>query len=168
MRETIGQRIAEHRRRLGWTQEQLAEQIAISRVAVSHIETDLSAPGERTVTLLAGSFKCSPHELVAGTTYPQAKAERLPINTNWYNELDLQMALLGRDLDWLEQLVEVGDSVRWAEEVRRHWLPKLGKLGRDFASTGERERISAARRDLLAACEENARSRYSQVSPAQQ
>ena len=168
MRETIGQRIAENRRRLGWTQERLARQIAISRVAISHIETDLSVPGERTITLLAGSFKCSPHELVAGTTYPRAKAERLPSTAYWYTELDLQIALLERDLSWLERLAESDDFARQADKVRLYWLSQLGKFGRDESLAAERERISSARRALLAACDTKSRSQYSRVSPARQ
>ena len=39
----------------------------------------MSDPGERTVALLAGVFKVEPHELVADTNYPAAKAERLPV-----------------------------------------------------------------------------------------
>jgi transcriptional regulator with XRE-family HTH domain len=167
MRETIGQRIAKNRRRLGWTQEQLARQVAISRVAISHIESDLSLPSERTVTLLAGSFKCSPRELVAGTTYPQAKAERLPFKVNWYTELDLQMALFERDLNWLKLLLESDDFTRHAEEVRHHWLSEFANYSRDANSAGERERITTARRALLAACDTKIRSRYSQVSPVQ-
>jgi transcriptional regulator with XRE-family HTH domain len=167
MRETIGQRIAEHRRRLGLTQEQLAEQIAISRVAVSHIETNLSVPGERTVTLLAGSFKCTPHELVAGTTYPQAKADRLPTSTNWYTELDLQLALLDRDLDWLGRLANSDSFSRQSDEFKHYWLPMLSKFHRSATSAGERERIFNARRALLLVCDARSRSQYSQAAPAQ-
>ena len=76
--EPLGHRIAKHRAELGWTQAELAERVGISRVALSHIESGISNPGERTVALLAGVFKVEPHELVAGTDYPQAKAERLP------------------------------------------------------------------------------------------
>lgn len=168
MQETIGQRIAKHRRRLGWTQEQLARQIAISRVAVSHIESDLSIPGERTVTLLAGSFRCSPQELVDETTYPRAKAERLPPTTKWYTELDLQLALLERDLSWLERLSESGEFSRQADEVRRYWLSQFGKFGDDASLTGERQRIASARRALLATCDAKSRPQYSRVAPARQ
>jgi len=45
---------------LGWTQQDLADRLAVSRVAVSHIEAGLRDPGERTVTLLAGLFKVEP------------------------------------------------------------------------------------------------------------
>ena len=61
-------RIADLRGKLGWTQQDLAERLGISRVAVSHVEAGMTDPGERTVALLAGLFKMEPHELVAGTS----------------------------------------------------------------------------------------------------
>lgn len=75
---------------LGLTQSELADRIAISRVALSHIEADMSWPGERTVVLLAGIFKVEPPDLVSGTTYPLAKAERLPPIACRYTEDELQ------------------------------------------------------------------------------
>src|SRR5262245_30668168 len=84
--ESLGRRIAAHRAKLGLTQQELADRLAISRVAVSHLESGLSDPGERTVTLLAGLFKVEPHELVAGTSYPSAKADRLPVVATRYTE----------------------------------------------------------------------------------
>src|SRR3954453_11837059 len=96
--ENLGRRIADHRAKLGWTQQELAERIGISRVALSHLEAGMSDPGERTVTLLAGVFKVEPHELVADTTYPRAKADRLPLVTARYTEVELQLALLHQDL----------------------------------------------------------------------
>src|SRR5581483_4436672 len=77
MHDSLGRRIARLRADLGWTQQDLADRLGISRVAVSHLEAELSVPGERTVTLLAGVFKLEPHELVADTSYPRATAERL-------------------------------------------------------------------------------------------
>ena len=71
----LGRRIADHRAKLGWTQQELADRLGVSRVAVSHLEAGMSYPGERTVALLAGLFKLEPHELVAGTAYPTAKAD---------------------------------------------------------------------------------------------
>ena len=92
--ESLGHRIAKHRAELGWTQAELAERVGISRVALSHIEAGISNPGERTVALLAGVFKVEPHELVAGTDYPPAKAERLPVVAARYTEVEHQLALL--------------------------------------------------------------------------
>jgi transcriptional regulator with XRE-family HTH domain len=110
----LGRRIADRRNALGWTQQDLAERIGISRVALSHLESGTSVPGERTVALLAGVFKLEPHELVAGTSYPDPKAERLPVVTCRYTEVELQLRLLeldqdrgldsGRRADWLERL----------------------------------------------------------------
>src|SRR3954447_5135504 len=81
LHENLGTRIADLRAKLGWTQQDLADRVGISRVAISHLEAGMSQPGERTVALLAGLFRLEPHELVAGTTYPPAKAERLPVVT---------------------------------------------------------------------------------------
>jgi len=100
--ESLGRRIAEHRAKLGWTQRELAERLAVSRVAVSHLESSLSTPGERTVALLAGVFGIEPHDLVAGTSYPVAKADRLPLVVARHTELELQLALLDQDLGWIE------------------------------------------------------------------
>ena len=100
--EHLGRRIAAHRAKVGWTQQDLADRVGISRVAVSHLESGLSDPGERTVALLAGVFKLEPHELVAGTGYPTAKAERLPAVVARHTEVELQLALLDNDILWLE------------------------------------------------------------------
>ena len=102
--ETLGQRIARLRARRSWTQERLAEQLAASRVAVSHFEMGLALPSERTIVLLAGLFKLEPQELIAGTGYPAAKAERLPPVACRYTEVEFQLALLRRDLEWAARL----------------------------------------------------------------
>jgi transcriptional regulator with XRE-family HTH domain len=94
MHESLGDRIAKQRAGLGWTQAELAERVGISRVALSHLEAGISTPGERTVALLAGVFKVEPHELVADSDYPIAKAERLPVVAARYTEVEHQLALL--------------------------------------------------------------------------
>lgn len=98
--ESLGRRIAAHRAKLGWTQQELAARLAISRVALSHLEAAMSDPGERTVALLASVFKLAPHDLVADTSYPTARAERLPLVVATHTDVDLQLALLDRDLEW--------------------------------------------------------------------
>jgi transcriptional regulator with XRE-family HTH domain len=116
MTESLGRRIGRLRADLGWTQQDLAERLGASRVAVSHMETGLSTPSERTVTLLAGLFKLEPHELVADTGYPVAKAERLPVVAARYTEVELQLRLFERDL-------AAGSTDGWAE--RLHTLAAL-------------------------------------------
>ena len=105
MLESIGKRLAFLRQKNGWTQQRLADRLAMSRVAISHMEMDLTIPSERSVTLMAGVFKISPAELVEGTTYPRAKAERLPEWTTIFTEIELYFALLKMILngliDWM-------------------------------------------------------------------
>ena len=101
--EGLGRRIAAHRAKLGLTQHELADRLAVSRTAVSHLEAGMAVPGERTVVLLAGLFKVEPRELVAGTSYPLAKAERLPAVAARYTEIEMLVLLLDSDLAWLER-----------------------------------------------------------------
>jgi transcriptional regulator with XRE-family HTH domain len=146
MNEPIGQRIARLRSELGWSQQELAERLAISRVAVSHIELGLSMPGERTITLLAGLFKREPLQLVAGTDYPPARAERLPFVACRYTEVELQLALLARDQEWIAQLGTV--AAARAAIVLDEWRIRLERLAKETLDRRELALIAAARRDL--------------------
>ncbi len=123
MSESLGRRIAAHRAKLGWTQQELAERLAVSRVTVSHLEAGMSVPGERTVALLAGVFKVEPHELVEGTGYPVAKRDRLPAVVARYTEVEHQVALLDAELALLVDL-----PVRFVGERVRSWSRRLGAL----------------------------------------
>jgi transcriptional regulator with XRE-family HTH domain len=135
----LGQRIAALRADRGWTQQELAERLAISRVAVSHLEAGMSTPGERTIALLAGLFKLEPHDLVEGTNYPVAKAERLPVVVCRYTEVELQLRLL--ELDEERGL----DDAR-----RRDWADRLRVLAKVTHDRGETELLDEARRRLTA------------------
>lgn len=138
MPENLGRRIARLRTDAGWTQADLAARLAISRVAVSHLEAGLSVPGERTVTLLAGLFKLEPHELVAGTSYPPGKTERLPVVACRYTEVELQLRLLDADMERL------GPS--FAPVVAAEWHTRLSKLRRVTHDRREREALDEALR----------------------
>jgi len=142
MPENLGRRIARLRTGSGWTQADLASRLAISRVSVSHLEAGLTVPGERTVALLAGLFKLEPHELVAGTNYPQAKAERLPVVVCRYTEVEFQLRLLDADM---ERLGAAFDPVH-AEE----WHRRLAKLRRVTHDRREQEALDEAMRILAA------------------
>jgi transcriptional regulator with XRE-family HTH domain len=137
--EPLGRRIADLRAKLGWTQSDLAERLGISRVAVSHLEAGMSHPGERTVALLAGLFKVEPHELVAGTTYPVAKADRLPLVAARYTEAELQVALCEADLRWIAR----GPST-YGDQVLAQWDVRLRRLARD-ADRHDRALVEACR-----------------------
>jgi transcriptional regulator with XRE-family HTH domain len=123
--ESLGRRIAGLRNDHGYTQQELAGRLALSRNAVSHMETGLSLPSERTVVLLAGLFRLEPHELVEGTDYPSAKADRLPLIAPRYtavearlHRLDVELALIDR-LEPDEALAERAGLVAELEAMER-------------------------------------------------
>jgi transcriptional regulator with XRE-family HTH domain len=138
--ENLGRRIAERRAKLGWTQQELAERLAVSRTAVSHLEAGMTVPGERTLVLLAGVFKTEPHELVAGTNYPVAKAERLPAVAARYTELELLLALLDNDISWIER---AGESHR--RRTMDEWDARLASVDEHRLDLRERELLRDAR-----------------------
>jgi transcriptional regulator with XRE-family HTH domain len=119
----VGARIAALRVAHRYTQQELAARIAISRVALSNLESGRSVPGERTVTLLAGIFGMEPYDLVEGTTYPTAKVDRLPLVAARHTEVELQLRLLDRDLRWLESAPPAV-----AERVVQDWRRELRSL----------------------------------------
>ncbi|MCA9961140.1 MAG: helix-turn-helix transcriptional regulator [Anaerolineales bacterium] len=151
MEQTIGKRIAQLRQARGLTQQQLADRIAVSRVAVSHFEMDLALPSERTITLIAGIFKLRPHALVDGTTYPLAKMDRLPLAACCYTELEQSLALLYNDLAWLERLSKCDPHQEWGTAVRDKWLPQLASWQYACLDEAEQRLVDAARTALLAA-----------------
>ena len=138
--ENLGRRIAAHRAKLGLTQQELAERLAVSRTAVSHLEAGMTVPGERTIVLLAGLFKVEPRDLVADTSYPIAKAERLPAVAARYTEVELLLALLDNDLEWLER-TEGFDERRVLDE----WDVRLRGVDEHGLDLRERELLREAR-----------------------
>ncbi len=146
--EPIGQRIAALRQEMGWTQQALADRLGISRVAVSHIEADISVPGERTITLLAGLFKTPPHELVHGTTYPQAKADRLPRMVCSFTAFEVAIALFENDLAWLGRLGESPHYEQFCEKTRQKWSQALEKWEEAILDEEQQEVLKRARLKL--------------------
>jgi transcriptional regulator with XRE-family HTH domain len=141
--ESLGRRIAKLRAELGWTQQELADRVAVSRVALSHLESGLSTPGERTVALLAGVFGLEAHDLVAGTTYPPGKADRLPLVVNRHTEVELQVRLLDRDLEL---------ALRYGHpEVLDGWPERLAALRAVTVDARQRDLLDQAVRRLRAA-----------------
>jgi transcriptional regulator with XRE-family HTH domain len=138
--ENLGRRIADLRGKLGMTQQELAERLAVSRTAVSHLEAGMTVPGERTVVLLAGLFKIEPRELVAGTNYPLGRAQRLPAVAARYTELELLTTLLDNDLAWLER---AGDAHR--RRVLDEWDARLSSVDDNSIDLRERELLRDAR-----------------------
>lgn len=140
---SLGRRIADLRAERNWTQQQLADRLGISRVAVSHLETDLNVAGERTVALLAGCFGMEPHDLVAGTTYPVAKADRLPAVVARWTEVEHQVAMLERDLWWVDRAGVMSGSE--ADALLHRWESLLSKLADVVLDPDEVKVVAAAR-----------------------
>lgn len=135
----VGARIASLRSAAGYTQEELAARVAISRVALSNLESGRSIPGERTVTLLAGVFGMEPHDLVDGTSYPAAKADRLPLVAARHTEIELQLRLLDRDMRWLESAPRAV-----AERVVQEWRAELRALRDSTFDRRQRAMVESA------------------------
>lgn len=68
MEHTIGKRISFHRKRLGLTQEQLAQRLGVSAQAVSKWENDQSCPDISLLPELAKIFGVTVDELLGGQT----------------------------------------------------------------------------------------------------
>lgn len=143
---SLGQRISRLRTERGWTQQQLADRLGISRVAVSHLETDLNTPSERTVAILAGLFRMEPHDLVEATSYPVAKSDRLPLVVNRWTEVEHQLALLDRDLWWLDGGSGGSPGSEVAERVLIEWEVALSKLASRTVDRPGVEALAAALR----------------------
>ena len=65
-------------------------------------------------------IRLEPHDLVAGTDYPAAKADRLPLAVARHTRAELLEALFRRDLTWLE-----GAPPNVAVRVMEQWRSDL-------------------------------------------
>ena len=75
MEQTLGKRIVEHRKRLGLTQDALAEQLGVTAQAVSKWENDQSCPDITMLPKLADIFGITTDDLLGRTTQQVHKAE---------------------------------------------------------------------------------------------
>ncbi len=73
MEQTLGKRIAENRRRLGLTQDQLAERLGVTAQAVSKWENNQSCPDINTLPLLAEIFGITTDELLGKQPSSEAR-----------------------------------------------------------------------------------------------
>ena len=75
MEQTLGRRIASHRKRMKLTQEQLAESLGVTAQAVSKWENDQSCPDINMLPKLAQLFGVSVDSLLGNETQPVYEAE---------------------------------------------------------------------------------------------
>jgi transcriptional regulator with XRE-family HTH domain len=148
----FGDRIATLRVQRGWTQQDLADRLAMSRTALSHLEAGMRVASERTVVILAGVFRVAPFDLIAGTSYPEAKAERLPVVVALYTEVDLALAVGSAELDVLEMMPVEGPLGAAARRERLAWweqrLTSLVASGPDRAVDRQLVALRDRARDL--------------------
>lgn len=142
---SLAGRIGMLRTQRGWTQQALADRLGISRVAVSHLEAGINSPDARTVGLLAGLFHLEPHDLVAGTDYPAAKVDRLPLVVARHTEVEHQVALLESDLAWIVGPDAVAVDRATVDRVSQRWRTRLAKLDDVVVDPREREALRRAR-----------------------
>lgn len=64
MKETYGQLLSKFRKRLGFTQEEVAEKVGVTPQAVSKWENDISAPDISALPILADIFNVTTDELL--------------------------------------------------------------------------------------------------------
>ena len=65
--KTIGERITEHRIALGWTQEQLSQEVGIGRPAISKIEAGKRNVSATEIVKFAKMLRCKPSDLLDDT-----------------------------------------------------------------------------------------------------
>lgn len=78
MEETLGKRIAAHRRRLGLTQDRLAELLGVTAQAVSKWENDQSCPDISLLPKLSEVFGCTTDSLLGIEKAPTCEGELVP------------------------------------------------------------------------------------------
>ena len=99
----LGEKIYQHRRQLGLSQEALAEQLGVTRQAVSKWELGTSAPELETVVSLARTFGVTTDYLlcdiepIAKTEVPPAEPEK----TDWLDRLPGFIGKMFRKFGWL-------------------------------------------------------------------
>lgn len=94
--------------------------------------------------LLAGLFRLEPYELVEGTTYPQAKIERLPAVVSRFTQLELDLAILNNGLGWIERLARHLFSTADLEMIIQSWLEQLARSKEKNLNDMERDMLTNA------------------------
>lgn len=82
MDQTLGKRIAQNRKRLGLTQDQLAEKLGVTAQAVSKWENDQSCPDIATLPKLAEIFDISTDALLGREAPPPVREAEVVVEEN--------------------------------------------------------------------------------------
>ncbi|MBO2943809.1 helix-turn-helix transcriptional regulator [Paenibacillus sp. F411] len=109
-----GERIAALREQRGWTQEELATSIGITRAALSHYEKNRRKPDFETLTGLADRFNVSIDYLIGRTGNEKMVME--PDVRQFVDELELS------DEDLLNRFHLTVDGRKLSEEEARRFI----------------------------------------------
>lgn len=75
---TLGARIAELRKKKGYTQEEFSDMLGVSPQAVSKWENDLSCPDIMLIPQIASIFKITTDELLTGKAPEETRQNKVP------------------------------------------------------------------------------------------
>lgn len=100
MEQTLGKRIVSYRKKLGLTQDQLAEKLGVTAQAVSKWENDLSCPDITMLPRLAAIFGISTDTLLGVTKEKVHEAEIVPPEDEEDEEDGLHMQKGGWEFRW--------------------------------------------------------------------
>ena len=88
MEQTLGKRIVHHRKKLGLTQDQLAEQLGVTAQAVSKWENDQSCPDITMLPKLAAIFGITTDALLGSTPAEPVTATHVTVEDAWDDDDD--------------------------------------------------------------------------------
>lgn len=109
-----GNRIAELREQRGWTQEELATSVGITRAALSHYEKNRRKPDFETLTRLADRFDVSIDFLIGRTKHDRTTMD--PDVREFVDGLELS------DEDLLERFNLTVDGRKLTEEEAKRFI----------------------------------------------
>ncbi|CAH0119370.1 MULTISPECIES: helix-turn-helix domain-containing protein [unclassified Paenibacillus] len=109
-----GNRIAELREKKGWTQEELAASIGITRAALSHYEKNRRKPDFETLMQLADLFEVSIDYLIGRTFDPKSTMDSEV--RQFTDQLELS------DADLLERFSLTVDGRKLTEEEAKRFI----------------------------------------------
>lgn len=101
LKQRFGNLVAAHRRRMGWTQRQLAEAADLSDDMVARVETGSTGVSFRTIEKLAAALAVDPAELFTADL-PGGSLQRRPAT-----ELTARLAnLKPEEIGWLSGIID--------------------------------------------------------------
>ncbi|KCZ55856.1 helix-turn-helix domain-containing protein [Hyphomonas chukchiensis] len=103
LQRLFGANVRHHRKSVGWTLEQLAGEVGVSRETIGKIERGISAPLFDTVEKIAEALDVAPQTLFGAKSFPPGERGRLlaEINGVLANLNDRQLLRARKMLDAL-------------------------------------------------------------------